>query len=192
MQLDKYHKAFIEGLDISPDTSMIGLKFNEIEEWDSIGHMSLMSALEDAFDISLDNWLSLDNQFLLSVGYSNSTSKREHPQDMNVLNIDLSCNIFDLGLEFEIFNNLSILSSYKRLFSEGLEYLPIRNNDFTIESYNAFQCDLVHEINSFGIGYDFNEKSSVLLNYQILNFSDKLLDNSFSINQFFVLVQIQF
>ena len=145
-----------------------------------------------AFDLSLDNWLSLDNQFLLSVGYSNSTSKREHPQDMNVPNIDLSCNIFDLGLEFEIFNNLSILSSYKRLFSEGLEYLPIRNNDFTIESYNAFKCDLVHEINSFGIGYDFNEKSSVLLNYQILNFSDKLLDNSFSINQFFVLVQIQF
>ena len=129
---------------------------------------------------------------MLSVGYSNSTSKREHPQDMNVPNIDLSCNIFDLGLEFEIFNNLSILSSYKRLFSEGLEYLPIRNNDFTIESFNAFQCDLVHEINSFGIGYDFNEKSSVLLNYQILNFSDKLLENSFSINQFFVLVQIQF
>ena len=111
---------------------------------------------------------------------------------MNVPNIDLSCNIFDLGLEFEILNNLSILSSYKRLFSEGLEYLPIRNNDFTIESYNAFQCDLVHEINSFGIGYDFNEKSSLLINYQILNFSDKLLDNSFSINQFFVLVQIQF
>ena len=31
-----------------------GLKFNEIEEWDSIGHMSLMSALEEAFDISLE------------------------------------------------------------------------------------------------------------------------------------------
>ena len=56
----------------------------------------------------------------------------------------------------------------------------------------AFQCDLVHEINSFGLAYDFNKKSSVLINYQILNFSDKILDNSFSINQFFVLVQIKF
>ena len=54
MKIDKYHKAFIEGLDINPDTSIDGLKFNEIEEWDSIGHMSLMSALEDAFDISLE------------------------------------------------------------------------------------------------------------------------------------------
>ena len=73
-----------------------------------------------------------------------------------------------------------------------MDYLPIRSNDFTIESYNSFQCDLVHEINSLGLAYDFNKKSSVLINYQILNFNDKILDNSFSINQFFVLVQIKF
>ena len=54
MKLEKYYNAFIEGLDISPDINLDKLKFNEIEEWDSIGHMSLMSALEDAFDISLE------------------------------------------------------------------------------------------------------------------------------------------
>ena len=43
MKLEKYNKAFIEGLDINPETVVEGLKFNEIEEWDSIGHMSLMS-----------------------------------------------------------------------------------------------------------------------------------------------------
>jgi hypothetical protein len=111
---------------------------------------------------------------------------------LNVQNVNLKCNIIDLGLEFEILKNLSVLSSYKRLFSYGLDYLPIRNTDFSIESYNAFQCDLIHEISSFGLAYDFNKKSSVLINYQILNFSDKILDNSFSINQFFVLVQIKF
>ena len=76
--------------------------------------------------------------------------------------------------------------------SKGLDYLPIRNEDFSIESFNTFQCDLIHEINSFGMAYDFNKKSSVLLNYQILNFEDNLLANEFSINQFFVLVQIKF
>ena len=54
MKLDAYNKAFIEGLDIKPETNLDSLKFNEIEEWDSIGHMSLMSALEEAFDISLE------------------------------------------------------------------------------------------------------------------------------------------
>ena len=144
------------------------------------------------FDFSLNKLLKLDKQFLFSGGYSYSTSKREHPINLNVQNVNLKCNIIDLGLEFEILKNLSVLSSYKRLFSYGLDYLPIRNTDFSIESYNAFQCDLIHEISSFGLAYDFNKKSSVLINYQILNFSDKILDNSFSINQFFVLVQIKF
>ena len=54
MKLEAYNKAFIEGLDIKPEINLDNLKFNEIEEWDSIGHMSLMSALEEAFDISLE------------------------------------------------------------------------------------------------------------------------------------------
>ena len=35
--------------EISEDT-----KYNEIPEWDSIGHMTLMSALEEKFKISID------------------------------------------------------------------------------------------------------------------------------------------
>ena len=94
--------------------------------------------------------VKLDKQFILNGGYSNSSSKRDHPIDLNVQNVNLKCNIIDLGVELEILKNLSILSSHKRLFSNGLDYFPIRSNDFTIESYNAFQCDLVHEINSLG------------------------------------------
>ena len=30
------------------------LKYNEIPEWDSIGHMSLVAALEEAYKISLE------------------------------------------------------------------------------------------------------------------------------------------
>ena len=54
MTEEKYQKAFIDGLDIDSDSDLKNLKFNDIEEWDSIGHMSLMSALEETFDISLE------------------------------------------------------------------------------------------------------------------------------------------
>ena len=30
------------------------LKYNDIPEWDSIGHMTLMSELEEGFNISID------------------------------------------------------------------------------------------------------------------------------------------
>ena len=54
MTEEKYQKAFIDGLDIDSSSDLKNLKFNDIEEWDSIGHMSLMSALEETFDISLE------------------------------------------------------------------------------------------------------------------------------------------
>ena len=43
MTEEKYQKAFIDGLDIDANCDLNNLKFNDIEEWDSIGHMSLMS-----------------------------------------------------------------------------------------------------------------------------------------------------
>ena len=51
--LEKYNGAFIETFEISED-KLEGLKYMDIEAWDSVGHMGLIAALEDAFDIMMD------------------------------------------------------------------------------------------------------------------------------------------
>ena len=50
----KYQEIFIKSLSIAEDKFSNELKYNEIPEWDSIGHMTLMSDLEDGFKISID------------------------------------------------------------------------------------------------------------------------------------------
>lgn len=50
---EKYVNAFVESLEISAD-QLEGLKYQEIEAWDSVGHMGLIAAIEDAFDIMMD------------------------------------------------------------------------------------------------------------------------------------------
>ena len=50
----QYQKIFIESLSIELDKFNENIKYNDIPEWDSIGHMTLMSGLEDAFKISLE------------------------------------------------------------------------------------------------------------------------------------------
>lgn len=50
---EKYDQAFMEVLEVSAD-QLAGLNYQDIETWDSVGHMGLVSALEDAFDIMLD------------------------------------------------------------------------------------------------------------------------------------------
>ena len=52
--LDLYKQTFISSLSIDEKVFSEKLEYNEIPEWDSIGHMTLMSALEDGFSISLD------------------------------------------------------------------------------------------------------------------------------------------
>lgn len=51
---EKYVKAFVEGLEIDASLVKEGLTYQGIPEWDSVGHMGLIAALEDAFDIMMD------------------------------------------------------------------------------------------------------------------------------------------
>ncbi len=51
--LDKYDSTFVESLGISKE-DLPTLKYQDIPSWDSIGHMGLMAALENAFEIMLD------------------------------------------------------------------------------------------------------------------------------------------
>ena len=51
--LEKYNNAFMETFEISED-ELAGLKYQDIEAWDSVGHMGLIAALEDVFDIMMD------------------------------------------------------------------------------------------------------------------------------------------
>ena len=52
--LDRYKKVFMEALSINPDAFTEEIKYNDVAEWDSIGHMTLMSALEEEFKITLE------------------------------------------------------------------------------------------------------------------------------------------
>lgn len=51
--LEKYNQAFIESLEVTED-QLNGLQYQQIPNWDSVGHMGLIAAIEDAFDIMMD------------------------------------------------------------------------------------------------------------------------------------------
>ena len=50
----KYQYIFIKSLSIDSNKFNENIKYNEIPEWDSIGHMTLISALEGEYKISLE------------------------------------------------------------------------------------------------------------------------------------------
>ena len=51
--LSKYQDAFIEAFELEDKNLLSDLKYQSIDEWDSIGHMALMAELESSFDITI-------------------------------------------------------------------------------------------------------------------------------------------
>lgn len=51
---EKYNKAFTESLSIPEAQLGDGLVYNATPAWDSIGHMTLISAFEDTFQVSME------------------------------------------------------------------------------------------------------------------------------------------
>ena len=51
---NEYKEAFKTALSLEDDVEIEKLKYNEIPEWDSIGHMTLISELEDKFGVSFE------------------------------------------------------------------------------------------------------------------------------------------
>ena len=52
--LEKYNLSFIKALSITEDKLEDSLNYQDIPEWDSVGHMSLVAELEDNFGIMMD------------------------------------------------------------------------------------------------------------------------------------------
>ena len=51
---NKYKEIFIKSLSMDKNKFDDKIKYNDIPEWDSIGHMTLMSELEEEFKISME------------------------------------------------------------------------------------------------------------------------------------------
>ena len=51
--LEKYKEAFVKGLEIGAE-GVESLEYQGIPQWDSVGHMGLIAAIEDSFDIMMD------------------------------------------------------------------------------------------------------------------------------------------
>lgn len=60
---DRLTEAFHRGLDLPAGTDVSTLAFGEHPHWDSLGHMSLVVALEEAFSVTLseDDVMAVDS-----------------------------------------------------------------------------------------------------------------------------------
>ena len=52
--LERLKSTFRESLGLAAEIDVAACAYGEIEEWDSVAHMQLVAAIEDAFDVMLE------------------------------------------------------------------------------------------------------------------------------------------
>jgi acyl carrier protein len=57
---DRLRTVFVETLELPADTDVENLKYRDIEQWDSLGHMTLVTAIEDEFGVQLETEQVID------------------------------------------------------------------------------------------------------------------------------------
>ena len=88
--------------------------------------------------------------------------------------------------------NLHLLYGFKSINAQGLDYLSVRDNNFTISSFQKIEINMNQNVTTLGLKYDFTKKSSLILNYQKIGCYYEYSELSYIINQFFILAQIKF
>lgn len=53
--IEKYRNAFMDALELEEDEVSEDLALGATSDWDSLGHMILISTIEDAFDVSIES-----------------------------------------------------------------------------------------------------------------------------------------
>jgi hypothetical protein len=51
--LEKYNTVFLDSLQVT-EQQLNGLSYQSVPLWDSVGHMALIAALEETFDIMME------------------------------------------------------------------------------------------------------------------------------------------
>ena len=94
--------------------------------------------------------------------------------------------------ELKKVTNNYFLIAYKKLGVNGTDYLGVRNEEFSISSFELFDVDSEQDILSAGFSYNFNKKTTFLINFQRIGYNNELHSSSFRFNQFFALLQLRF
>lgn len=53
--LEKYNEVFKNVFDVDENELNDTFTFNNVEQWDSVGHLTLISKLEDIFDVMFES-----------------------------------------------------------------------------------------------------------------------------------------
>ncbi len=134
---------------------------------------------------------SKDKLFDVTVRFRNDNTSREAEE--NVRAVDLSTQIFSVGMEYEFWENWDLMLGVQQVKFNGFDYTAVRNNFSEIYNFKEYQTDGNEYMQAAGVRYRFSDKSSLSANLSSFKNTDAFdATQNYSIRQFMLLYQMNF
>jgi hypothetical protein len=134
---------------------------------------------------------SKDKLFDVTVRFRNDNTSREAEE--NVRAVDLSTQIFSVGVEYEFWENWDVMLGLQQIKFNGFDYTAVRNNFSEIYNFKEYQTDGNEYMQAAGVRYRFSDKSSLSVNLSNFKNTDAFdATQNYSVRQFMLLYQMNF
>jgi hypothetical protein len=134
---------------------------------------------------------SKDKLFDVTVRFRNDNTSREAEE--NVRAVDLSTQIFSVGMEYEFWENWDLMLGVQQIKFNGFDYTAVRNNFSEIYNFKEYQTDGNEYMQAAGVRYRFSDKSSLSVNLSNFKNTDAFdATQNYSVRQFMLLYQMNF
>jgi hypothetical protein len=134
---------------------------------------------------------SKDKLFDVTVRFRNDNTSREAEE--NVRAVDLSTQIFSVGMEYEFWENWDLMLGVQQIKFNGFDYTSVRNNFSEIYNFKEYQTDGSEYMQAAGVRYRFSDKSSLSVNLSNFKNTDAFdATQNYNVRQFMLLYQMNF
>ncbi len=134
---------------------------------------------------------SKDKLFDVTVRFRNDNTSREAEE--NVRAVDLSTQIFSVGMEYEFWDNWDLMLGLQQVAFNGFDYTAVRNNFSEIYNFREYQTDGKEFMQAAGVRYRFSDKSSLSMNLSNFKNTDAFdATQNYNVRQFMLLYQMNF
>jgi hypothetical protein len=129
--------------------------------------------------------------FDVTLRFRNDRTSREAEE--NVRAVDLSTQIFSVGVEYEFWENWDVMLGLQQIKFNGFDYTAVRNNFSEIYNFKEYQTDGNEFMEALGVRYRFSDKSSLSVNLSNFKNNDAFdTTQKYNIRQFMLLYQMNF
>ena len=128
----------------------------------------------------------------LNIQLSHNHQQTTRNGEFDFESVDFTTNQLNIGIEYEVFEDVYLMGNYLNLNASGNDQMPIRNSEDEIINYENFLVDGHESLISSGIKMSFSKKSYLAIVHDRFQYRFSQITHEYDFNQSSVVYVLKF